>query len=52
MTIQPGKDWKFFLFGQHTEALRDNLKRRGALLTDDPNGADLILPCGDRKSVV
>ena len=46
MTIQPGKDWKFFLFGQHTEALRDNLKRRGVRLTDSPDEADLIIPCG------
>ena len=46
MTIQPGKDWKFFLFGQHIEALRDDLKRRGVRLTNDPDEADLILPCG------
>ncbi len=46
MNVQPGKDWKFFLFGQHTEALRDNLKRRGVRLTDDPDKADLIIPCG------
>ena len=46
MNVQPGKDWKFFLFGQHTEALRDDLKRRGARLTDAPGEADLIIPCG------
>ena len=46
MTIQPGKDWKFFLFGQHIEALRDDLKRRDVRLTDVPDEADLIIPCG------
>ena len=44
--IQPSKQWKLYLWGRDTAALRDNLVRRGVRVTDNADEADLIVPCG------
>ena len=45
-TFQPTKNWKLYLWGRDTAALRDNLVRRGANVTGNADEADLIIPCG------